>query len=278
MNGVSDRSRFDRILIEADDLSTLDPMQVQHTVEGNGLACIRGLHSRSEVQTTLRRIRERFDASNDRKHDPADTEAVRGNLQKLQIGANSGVNSMRTLGRFMRAIYNPIFADDVLGMRNDFIRLARLRNRLYGLADDFAVTGTQEGFWTCSRLLQYPAGGGFMVPHRDVYSQLATTSADLGYYQLLMLMTEQGRDYDEGGGYVDHDGYRFRYEPFTHAGDVIVYDGRSIHGVADVDPMSELELQRFTGRVAALVSLFRYLAPDTNAYGAMSTEGASRFT
>ena len=72
-----------------------------------------------------------------------------------------------------------------------------------------------------------------------------------------------------------------RYQLGTHLGsgsDVVVYDGRSIHGVADIDPMSELELQRFTGRVAALVSLFRYLAPDTNAYGAMSTDGASRFT
>ena len=39
----------------------------------------------------------------------------------------------------MRVLYNPIFADDVLGMRAHFVKLARFRNLLYKAPIDFAV-------------------------------------------------------------------------------------------------------------------------------------------
>ena len=198
-------------------------------------------------------------------------------FQKLQVGANSGVDSSRTLGRFMRMLYNPIFAEDIYGMRDAFSTLARFRNHLYGLPVDHAVSGTEDGFWTCSRLLQYPRGGGFIVPHRDMYSQLATTEAGLGYFQPLLFLTEKGRDYREGGAYVDVGEERFHYEEFCRTGDVVVYDGRSVHGVADIDPLMDLDLKRFSGRVVALASLFRLLRPGTDDYALMARKAVHQF-
>lgn len=269
--------RFARALIHVDSPERIDVEAVRALVATQGVACLRGLFAPESIATTLARITREFDPGADRKHDPTDTEATRRNFQKLQIGANSGTSTSRTLGRFMRVLYNPIFAADVLGMRGHFVRLARIRNRLHGLREDFAIAGDEDGFWTCARIQQYPRGGGFMVPHRDLYSQFATDDAGLGYFQLLLLLTEQGCEYAQGGAYVELDGERFSYEQHCLRGDVVVYDGRSIHGVADIDPMHALELDRFGGRAVAIASLFRVLRAGTAAYGELSDAAVRRY-
>ncbi len=267
------RDAFAEILFEADSLEAIPFDRVRRAISEHSLACVRGLFDPEEVRSTLRRMREAFDPAHDRKHDPKDSDAVRRNFQKLQVGANSGVNSRRTLGRFMRALYNPIFAEDVHGMRAHFIKLAQFRNLLSGQPRNFAVDGTENGSWTCARLLQYPRGGGFMVPHRDVYSQAATADAGVDYFQPLLLLSEKPRDFVEGGGYVDRGESRFHYEGFTQAGDLVVYDGASVHGVADIDPMSDLDMQTFSGRVVALVSLYRLLDAGTDDYAQLGQRG-----
>ena len=157
------------------------------------------------------------------------------------------------------------------------MQLARFRNRLYELPDDHAVHGTDDGFFTCARLHQYPRGGGFMVPHRDMFSRVATEAPGLGYYQPFFLLSEKGEDYDEGGAYIDLEGERHAYEAGCRAGDLIVYDGRTLHGVADIDPLRPLDLDRFGGRVAAFGSLFRVLAPGEAGYGELSSKAAERY-
>jgi hypothetical protein len=261
---------FDAVLLHADSLQSLSIDRVRQTISAHGLACIRGLFDPREIREVLARIRAAFDPADDRKHDPRDSDAVRRNFQKLQIGANSGIDSRRTLGRFMRALYNPIFADDIHGMRAHFITLARFRNLLYGLPPEFAVHGTQDGYWSCTRLQQYPRGGGFMVPHRDVYAQIATTEAGLGYYQPMLLLSQPGEDFIDGGAYVDRGDERFHYERYCRAGDLIAYDGHSVHGVADIDPLQPLDLATFSGRTVALVSLFRHLDGNADDYARMS--------
>jgi hypothetical protein len=228
------------------------------------------------VRAVLQRMRAGFDPAADRKLDPRDSDAVRRNFQRLQVGANSGVGSLRTLGRFVRAFYNPMFADDVHGMRAHFATLARLRNLLAGRPREFAVAGDEAGSWTCARLLQYPRGGGFMVPHRDIYAQAASHDIGQDFFQPVLLLTEHGRDYAEGGGYVDHDGARFHFERHCRAGDVVVYDGRSVHGVADIDPLDPLDLHTLSGRVAALVSIYRVLQPGGDDYAQLNARGVAR--
>lgn len=268
-------TRLDRATFIAAELDDLRYSRVRDAVATQGLARVRGLFDRAEIRRVHADLVSRFDPSLDRRHDPRDTDAVRRNFQKLQIGANSGVNSRRTLGRFVRILYNPIFADDIHGMRRHFVRLARFRNRLFELPDDHAVHGTDEGYWTCSRLQHYPRGGGFMVPHRDMYSRVATDEAGLRYFQVLLLLSEKGVDYAEGGAYVDVGDERCEFEGDCLAGDVIVYDGRSEHGVADIDPMAPPDLRTLSGRVVALASLFRLLTPGASDYGAMAEKARS---
>jgi hypothetical protein len=250
---------------------------IRQAVADRGFAMVRGLFDRAELRAIMDRFRSRFDARLDQRHDPRDSDAARRNFQKLQIGANSGVNSRRTLGRFMRVFYNPVFADDVHGLRASFVTLARFRNRLYDLPLDYAVHGTDDGFWTAARIQQYPSGGGFMVPHRDQYAQVATTERGLDYFQVLLLLSEKGVDFHEGGAYVDVGDDRLYYEGGAHIGDVVVYDGRTVHGVADIDPMEPLDLQRLTGRLVGVASLFRLLTPGGEDYAEMARSARGKF-
>lgn len=268
---------LDRVTFEGDDVESLPYDAIRDAVAAHAMVRVRGLFDRDEIRAALAGIAAGFSAARDERHDPADTDAVRRNFQKLQVGANSGVNSRRTLGRFMRMLYNPIFADDIYGMRSHFVTLARFRNLLYKLPVDFAVHGTDDGYWTCSRLLQYPRGGGFIVPHRDMYAQVATAEAGLGYYQPLLLLTEKGVDFTSGGAYVDVGDDRIFYEDGCRAGDVVVYDGRSIHGVGDIDPLEPLDLVHFSGRAVALATLFKLLVPGKDDYARMAERARDRY-
>jgi hypothetical protein len=118
---IADHSQ---VLFLTSDLDALPYTALRDTVAARGFAIVRGLVDRDTVRARLAAMRSTFDVRNDVRHDPRDSDAVRRNLQKLQIGANSGVDSRRTLGRFMRVFYNPIFADDIYGLRYSFVKIA----------------------------------------------------------------------------------------------------------------------------------------------------------
>lgn len=268
---------LDTVTFRGAALSELDYAALRRTLESRSIVRVRGLFDREEIRRLVRELAARFDSKYDRRHDPRDTEAVRRNFQKLQIGANSGIDTRRTLGRFLRIFYNPIFAEDLYGLRDTFVTLARFRNALYGLPPDYAVLGTDDGLFTCARVHQYPRGGGFMVPHRDHFSQVVSVDAGLSYYQPFVILSEQGIDYETGGAYIDLDGERILYERACRAGDIVVYDGRTIHGVADIDPLAPLDLANFCGRSAAFASLFKKLEPGTRDYGELAQKAGELY-
>lgn len=267
---------LEAVTFTARDLNAVPFDDVRNAVRAHSIARVRGLFDRAELRASLQTIAANFDAARDRKHDPNDSAAVRRNYQKLQIGANSGIGSERTLGRFMRSLFNPIWDDDIYGMRRHFVRLAQFRNRLSRLPAEHAVHGTDHGFFTCARLHQYPRGGGFMVPHRDLFARVAVEEEGMPYFQCFVLLSEKGEHFREGGAYIFSPQGRLDYEADCHAGDLIIYDGSTVHGVADIDPQEPLELLRFGGRVAAFASLFRCLGGSEDDYAALSRRALSR--
>ena len=40
-------------------------------------------------------------------------------------------------------------------------------------------------------------------------------------------------------------------------GDIVVYDGRTVHGVEDIDPKEALDMSTINGRVAGFATLFK---------------------
>lgn len=258
------------VTFEARSLDELPYPEVREVLREHTVVRIRGLFDPAEIRAARSNIASHFDAANDRKHDPRDTEAIRSNFQKLQVGCTSGMGTTRDLGRVLRMLFNPIFAEDIYGMRRHFVTLARFRNLLYGLERDSAVFGTEDGLWTAARIHQYPSGGGFMSGHRDAFTKTVATEAGVTYAQPFLQLTEKGVDFQSGGAFVELEGERIYYETGCQAGDVIAYDGQSIHGVGDIDPLEPLDMTRFSGRVVAFAALYRHLKPGAADYGELS--------
>lgn len=261
--------------VHAPSLDDVPFDRLRGLLQTHTFARVTGLFSREEVLAARAKVEARFDAKNDRKHDPKDAEAIRNNFQKLVVGGTRGTNACP---RFLRMFYNPTFQEDIFGMHAIFRRMIQFRNLLYSLPRDFTCDGTEDGMWSASRINHYPRGGGFMAPHTDVGTN--TIAMDMGmerYVQLLLLMSKKGEDYLEGGAYIDLDGRRYLFESECEIGDIVIYDGRVNHGVEDIDPMAPLELGSFAGRHVALVTLFKHFTKDSEAeYQALMRPAAAK--
>jgi hypothetical protein len=78
------------------------------------------------------------------------------------------------------------------------------------------------------------------------------------YIQLLLILTKPGKDFEKGGAYMVRDNGETIYtEQYAEVGDVVVYDGRTMHGVADIDSHKMLDLTAQTGRLAAFTTIYK---------------------
>jgi hypothetical protein len=72
----------------------------------------------------------------------------------------------------------------------------------------------------------YPPGKGFMIPHSD-----GVSSKEFLLHALIPL-TYFNKDYFNGGQFlINKDGDRINTDKLMQCGDIIIYDGRMIHGV-----------------------------------------------
>lgn len=232
------------------------------------VAAVRGLVTPAETRTGLSRLREAFRPEADTREDlksrvraPAEVP----NYQRLMLGELGTGERNRTF--FMRVFNNPAWRPDLYGMRSVFARLARARNRLQGAPEDFCVERPEGATYTLSRIHQFPAGGGFLGEHADSVAArvpldagLARTGPEPVYVQLLLVMSRPGEDFEQGGGYYVRGDRRIFYERYTEPGDVLLYNGRTRHGVGAVDPHRPVDLTSPAGRYSALVTLYRVRA------------------
>ena len=238
---------------------------VNETVDRHSFACIRGLFSKEEMKAARERVARNFSSANDRPAIGDTGRDVMKNFQKLAIGGAMASWDYRP--RFYRIFYTPLWAPDIFGVHDIFRRFARLRNRLEGYRPDFAIDRVEDGLWTAARLQHYPAGGGFFMAHKDVV--IDTVTRDAGqrrFHQLLLLLTTKGEDFQDGGGFVDYGEDRLYFEERCGAGDIVLYDGATLHGVADIDPHVKPSLDRLDGRLVAMASLYKDMSGEEKPY------------
>jgi len=222
-------------------------------------ACIRGIISPAEVAGAIEKLKARFSREKDHPGAGQAASAVRSNFQKLNVGGECRARANDD-ARLFRAFYNPIWEDDIYGFRDAFVRLAQVRNVLGELPLDFAIDKIEDnGLWTAARIHQYPSGGGFFRGHTDYVVNDVADEAGTKFHQILLLMSTkgEGNDFETGGGFVDLGDERIFLEDHFLPGDILIYDGRSVHGVEDIDPHVPLDLDTINGRLAAFVTLFK---------------------
>ena len=147
-------------------------------------------------------------------------------------------------------------------MREAFRTAARVRNLMMEFPIDFAIEGTEKGFWTAARIHHYPAGGGFMGIHKEDYIPLIYEEFGVeSYFQPLIIMSKRGKsedcDFQTGGGFFEKDGSRHHYEEATELGDIVIYDTRVLHGVTEVDNHKLFRPNSLAGRLAGFVTMYR---------------------
>ena len=107
-------------------------------------------------------LKSKFNPVNDHSSTGEMPKDIMNNFQKLSTGGES--NRYNNFPRFFRTLYNPMWSEDIYKMRNIFRQVARLRNQIYGLSIDFAINDIAEnGYWTASRIHQYPLGEVFLL-------------------------------------------------------------------------------------------------------------------
>ena len=255
------REYFTDITIEVSNVEDLNREQVLDCIERRSAVAIRGLVDPQTIIEAKNQIKERFQLENDNPATGEAPEDLYRNHQKFSV--NGGEFRDKAYPQCLRTYYNPLFADDIFGMRDAFRAAGQVRNLLMGVSLDFALSRIEDGFWTAARVHQYPPGGGFMTMHCEdyiprIYEQYGFEN---GYFQPLIVMSRKGTDedcdYETGGGYFCKGSEKIYFEAICELGDVLVYDTRVMHGVTEVDLKKPFRQTSVSGRYAGFVTLYR---------------------
>ena len=226
---------------------------IQHVNE-NGYCAIRGLFNRDELRNKIKTLFEY--ANSTQKGSSAGTKPheIKSNMAKWSIGGQSKVQS--DLPRFMVTVYNTFFSQDIFNLHADFSQLIEVRD---AIAQRDALTDKAllpERYNGC-RIQIYPAGGGFMGMHTDTTAVSSLRTKNDAYIQLLLLLTERGTDYQDGGAFIMQNGEYVDTETATQTGDILVYDGATMHGVSDIDSNKVFDANDLRGRAVSLVTIYK---------------------
>lgn len=226
----------------------------------HNFAVIKGIIDPDAVKSAKQKIKALYSQDNDHPATGEDPSDLMGNFQKLSIGGaeHSGVYRPRC----MRTMYNPLWAEDIYGMREIFKLAAQTRNRIYGWDLDYCIDTVDDGFWTAARIHHYPVGGGFLVAHVDDVVPVVQKAEGISrYFQPVVVMSKKGTtedcDFSTGGGFFEVNGERYYYEEDSELGDVVIYSGATVHGVADIDLHSTFDPRKPDGRMAGFVTLYK---------------------
>jgi hypothetical protein len=179
--------------------------------------------------------------------------------RKLAIGSANGLGD--PYAQNLQSIY---FASDdrnYPALGSLFNTMLLIRNRLMGVDPSFGSNPEQDRFWNACRVHHYPRGGGFMATHKDThFPQVIGARIGKPFYQVCVLLSRKEIDFFSGGGVIyDNEKNKIDLETAGGFGSLILFDGRTYHGVEDVDLDQIIDFSRSDGRLAAFVNLYSVL-------------------
>jgi hypothetical protein len=224
-------------------------------VKEQGYALIRGLFSRDAIRKCAAAVYAHANHSAHLASAGVPRESVRKNMSKWSIGGASA--SQAGVSRFMLMVYNPLSCVDVFCLHRHFLTLIEVRDILAMRDEILFDERLPSPIFNGTRVQIYPRGGGFMTAHRDTRAAQNLRGLSDTYIQLVLLLTEKGTDYRAGGAYIRREaGKVIDTEAGSVAGDVLVYDGTTLHGVEDIDPDLPFSPSDLSGRAVALATIY----------------------
>jgi hypothetical protein len=181
------------------------------------------------------------------------SDLARAPWRKLAIGSRTGASE--AYPQFLQTIYFDCDKSSYVHLNELFKSVIELRNRLMNVSSSFGEDPVGDQFWNACRVHHYPAGGSFMVMHRDTY--FPARMGEYAFYQLLVPLSKKGEHFTSGGGVmVDKSGNKIDTDELVGMSGILVFDGRTQHGVEDVDPDQILDFESPKGRLAAVCNLY----------------------
>ena len=241
-------------IIVINDLVHFDRDKLFEIIDTHSYAIIRGLFDISGLKRSLKILSQQFDPSLDNASRGEKRTDIRKNFQKVTLGGAS--LSYNNYPRFFRTFYNPMWEEDIYKMHEHFKTLIMLRNLIYGIAADFAIDKPEETGYGVLREFIIPTRWWFFRRTCRCDALDVAKEKNTNFFQLILTMSEKGDAFNTGGAFVDQDQNRYMIEDLCRAGDVLVYDGRSFHGVEDIDDHAVLDMSSINGRIVAMASLY----------------------
>jgi hypothetical protein len=249
----------DKITIKCKNLNDLSLSKINKIMKKYNTCIISGIINSSEIKVPMKKLKTYIEKNNDLPAIGENPKKARGFLMKFVSRIRStkppGVTTV-----VKRDIYNPLHKSDRWGFHNVFIKLAKVRNILMEKPIDFALGKVEKNkMWTAARIHHFPTGAGFMFPHKDTIAPTIVKGFSK-YYQVLITLSEKGKDFKTGGGTVTYKNKLVEYEDYTKPGDILVYDSRTVHGVNTIDPDKPFIQRSGRGRYSGLVTLYKLVS------------------
>jgi hypothetical protein len=224
-------------------------------VKEKGYVLIRGLFGRDLIRECTTSVYAYANSAAHLASAGVPRESIRTNISKWSIGGASA--SQAGISRFMLTVYNPLACADIFRLHAHFRTLIEVRDILAMRDKILSDENLPPPLFNGTRIQIYPKGGGFMTAHRDTRAAENLKGVSDTYIQLVLLLTEKGADYRAGGAYIRRGGEgAIDTEAASRAGDVLVYDGNTLHGVEDIDLELTFTASDLSGRAVALATIY----------------------
>ena len=240
------------------NIAEIDPAEIDRQLNSSGYSIIRD----AEVERTSVQARAEYDhclrtsklhATREKFHYSA---LAKEPWRKLAIGSSNGLGD--PYAQNLQSIYFDAGDKNYPALGSLFSEMILIRNRLMGVDPAFGSEPERHRFWNACRVHHYPRGGGFMATHRDThFPQIISAQIGKPFYQVCVLLSRKNIDFFSGGGVI-YNGARERIDLEIQGGfgSLILFDGRTYHGVEDVDLDQVIDFSRADGRLAAFVNLY----------------------
>ena len=240
------------------EISSIDPAGIDRELNSKGYLII---HDKDIEQISVKARTEydrcfhasKLHATREKFHYSTLAQAP---WRKLAIGGSTGLGY--PYAQNLQSIYFDANDENYPALGSLFGLMVLIRNKLMGVEADFGSNPERDRFWNACRVHHYPRGGGFMATHQDThFPQIIDAQIGKPFYQVCVLLSRKNTDFFAGGGVIfDSKKEKIDLETAGGFGSLILFDGRTYHGVEDVDLDQVIDFSRPDGRLAAFVNLY----------------------
>jgi hypothetical protein len=179
------------------------------------------------------------------------------NYERIEYGAkdfhriNNNDSRAYVKGAFHQFVFYP-WNQNYFDLYNAFSKPYKLKNILSGIEEDaFMAPKSVDNFTARIAFQFYPQGIGYLNNHADPVDQHQIAVP-------ILVMSEKGNDFKEGGAYVKYEGEKVFIEDHAEIGDVVFFKASLEHGVDKIDSQSEASWLDFKGRWMGLLAVNQF--------------------